>query len=118
MAMRLNENLDDNGEMARSHDAVYRRHAGSADYLYGCRTAGDGGREGESAWVSSSQPQPRPKKAVSPIYLSVKADKSMFLATIRYGCPVIPALDQLTGGKDTTVFFRADKPSIGETMMK
>lgn len=32
---------------------------------------------------------------------------------------VIPALDQLTGGKkDTTVFFRADKTVDYETMMK
>jgi biopolymer transport protein ExbD len=67
--------------------------------------------------ASSSQPQPRPEK---PIYLSVKADKSMFLGNDPVtDDSVIPALDQLTGGKkDTTVFFRADKTVDYETMMK
>ena len=67
--------------------------------------------------ASSSQPQPRPEK---PVYLSVKADKSMFLGNDPVTADsVIPALDQLTGGKkDTTVFFRADKTVDYETMMK
>ena len=67
--------------------------------------------------ASSSQPQPRPEK---PIYLSVKADKTMFLGND----PIteesmITSLDALTEGKkDTTVFFRADKTVDYETMMK
>ncbi len=75
MAMRLNENPDDNGEMHDQRDAVYRRHAGSADYLYGGRAAGDGRREGQSAGLL----QPAATATGKPIYLSVKADKSMFL---------------------------------------
>lgn len=67
--------------------------------------------------ASSSQPQPRPEK---PVYLSVKADKSMFLGND----PItednmVSALETLTEGKkDTTVFFRADKTVDYETMMK
>ena len=67
--------------------------------------------------ASSSQPQPRPEK---PIYLSVKADNSMFIGND----PVteetmVNALNTLTEGKkDTTVFFRADKTVNYETMMK
>jgi hypothetical protein len=50
----------------------------------------------------------------------VKADKSMFLGNDPVTDEsVIPALEQLTGGKkDTTVFFRADKTVDYETMMK
>ncbi|WP_179208258.1 biopolymer transporter ExbD, partial [Klebsiella pneumoniae] len=64
-----------------------------------------------------SQPQPRPEK---PIYLSVKADKSMFLGNDPVTeANMINALDSLTAGKkDTTVFFRADKTVDYETMMK
>jgi biopolymer transport protein ExbD len=67
--------------------------------------------------ASSSQPQPRPEK---PIYLSVKADNSMFLGNDPVTDEsVIPALEALTQGKkDTTVFFRADKTVDYETMMK
>mgnify|MGYP000146092206 FL=1 len=67
--------------------------------------------------ASSSQPQPRPEK---PIYLSVKADKSMFLGNDPVTeANMINALDSLTAGKkDTTVFFRADKTVDYETMMK
>ncbi|WP_117084961.1 TonB system transport protein ExbD, partial [Klebsiella pneumoniae] len=67
--------------------------------------------------ASSSQPQPRPEK---PIYLSVKADKTMFLGNDPITDEnMIASLDALTEGKkDTTVFFRADKTVDYETMMK
>ncbi len=67
--------------------------------------------------ASSSQPQPRPE---NPFYLSVKADKSMFLGNDPITeANMINALDSLTAGKkDTTVFFRADKTVDYETMMK
>lgn len=66
--------------------------------------------------ASSSQPQPRPDK---PLYLSVKADKAMFLGND----PVtketmVGALNAATGGdKETTIFFRADKTIDYETLM-
>jgi biopolymer transport protein ExbD len=66
--------------------------------------------------ASSSKPAPRPEK---PVYLSVKADNSMFLgddAVTKEN--MVNALNAMTQGKkDTTVFFRADKTVNYETMM-
>lgn len=66
--------------------------------------------------ASSSKPEPRPEK---PVYLSVKADNSMFLgddAVTKES--MVNALNAMTGGKkDTTIFFRADKTVNYETMM-
>ncbi len=66
--------------------------------------------------ASTSQPQPRPEK---PIYLSVKADKTMYLGNDQVTEEtMINALNAATAGKkDTTVFFRADKTVDYETMM-
>ncbi|STM47343.1 biopolymer transport protein [Escherichia coli] len=50
MAMHLNENLDDNGEMHDINVTPFnRRDVGSADYLYGGGTVSDGRCEGELA---------------------------------------------------------------------
>lgn len=67
--------------------------------------------------ASSSEPQPRPEK---PVYLSVKADKAMFIGDEPVTeANMIDALNGVTGGKkDTTVFFRADKTVDYETLMK
>ncbi len=66
--------------------------------------------------ASSSKPEPRPEK---PVYLSVKADNSMFLgddAVTKEN--MVNALNTMTQGKkDTTIFFRADKSVNYETMM-
>ncbi|MTD38514.1 TonB system transport protein ExbD [Erwinia sp. CPCC 100877] len=66
--------------------------------------------------ASSSKPEPRPEK---PVYLSVKADNSMFLgddAVTKEN--MVNALNAMTQGKkDTTIFFRADKTVNYETMM-
>ena len=100
MAMHLNENLDDNGEiifMVAAPLATVDVKVNLPD--------------------STSTPQPRPEK---PVYLSVKADNSMFIGND----PVtdetmITALNALTEGKkDTTIFFRADKTVDYETLMK
>nr|VXZ92182.1 Biopolymer transport protein exbD [Klebsiella pneumoniae] len=49
----------------------------------------------------------------------MKADKSMFLGNDPVTeANMINAPDSLTAGKDTTVFFRADKTVDYETMMK
>lgn len=118
MAMRLNENLDDNGEMHEINVTpfidvmlvlliIFMVAAPLATVDVKVNLPG----------FSSSQPQPRPEK---PIYLSVKADKSMFLGNDPVTeANMINALDSLTAGKkDTTVFFRADKTVDYETMMK
>ena len=116
MAMRLNENLDDNGEMHEINVTPF------IDvmlvlliiFMVAAPLAVD---VKVNLPASSSQPQPRPEK---PIYLSVKADRSMFLGNDPVTeANMINVLDKLTAGKkDTTVFFRADKTVDYETMMK
>ena len=117
MAMRLNENLDDTGEM---HDINVTPFIDVMlvlliIFMVAAPLATVDVKVNLPA--SSSQPQPRPEK---PVYLSVKVDKSMFLGND----PItednmVSALETLTEGKkDTTVFFRADKTVDYETMMK
>ena len=112
MAMHFNENLDDNGEM---HDINVTPFIDVMlvlliIFMVAAPLATVDVKVNLPA--SSSQPQPRPEK---PIYLSVKADKTMFLGNER----MLASLAALTEGKkDTTVFFRADKTVDYETMMK
>ena len=58
--------------------------------------------------ASSAKPAPRPDK---PIYLSLKADHSLFLGNDAVSPAQLgTALDRLTGGdKEQTVFVRGDK---------
>jgi len=117
MAMRLNENLDDNGEMHEINVTPFIDVMLVLLIIFMVAAPLATVDVKVNLPASSSQPQPRPEK---PIYLSVKADKSMFLGNDPVtDASVIPALEQLTGGKkDTTVFFRADKTVDYETMMK
>ena len=117
MAMRLNENLDDNGEM---HDINVTPFIDVMlvlliIFMVAAPLATVDVKVNLPA--SSSQPQPRPDK---PVYLSVKADKSMFLGNDPITDDnMVTAIDALTEGKkDTTIFFRADKTVDYETMMK
>ena len=58
--------------------------------------------------ASSAKPAPRPEK---PVFLSVKADKRLFLGEDEVKAETLGAiLDARTQGKkDTTIFFQADK---------
>ena len=58
--------------------------------------------------ASTAKPQPRPEK---PIFLSVKADQSLFLGDDKVAREQLgQILDARTKGKkDTTIFFQADK---------
>jgi biopolymer transport protein ExbD len=58
--------------------------------------------------ASTATPQPRPEK---PIFLSVKADKNLYLGEEQVSREQIgQVLDGKTKGKkDTTIFFQADK---------
>ena len=103
MAMHLNENLDDNGEM---HDINVTPFIDVMlvlliIFMVAATLATVDVKVNLPA--STSTPQPRPEK---PVYLSVKADNSMFIGND----PVtdetmITALNALTEGKkDTTIF--------------
>ncbi len=114
--MHLNENLDDNGEM---HDINVTPFIDVMlvlliIFMVAAPLATVDVKVNLPA--STSQPQPRPEK---PVYLSVKADKSMFIGNEAVTPEtMVGALDGLTAGKkDTTIFFRADKSVDYETMM-
>ncbi|ELZ1658191.1 TonB system transport protein ExbD [Cronobacter sakazakii] len=116
MAMRFNENLDDNGEMHEINVTPFIDVMLVLLIIFMVAAPLATVDVKVNLPAASSEPQPRPEK---PIYLSVKADKTMFIGND----PVtrdsmISALDAQTGGKkDTTIFFRADKTVNYETMM-
>lgn len=96
-------------------DAVYRRHVGAVDHLYGGRAAGSS-RYRVDLPASSAKPQPRPEK---PVFLSVKADKQLYVGDQPVNADQLTSvLDQRTqANKETTIFFQADKSVDYETLM-
>ena len=111
MAMRLNENLDDNGEMHEINVTPFIEVMLVLLIIFMVAAPLATVDVKVNLPASSSQPQPRPEK---PVYLSVKADKSMFLGNDPVtDASVIPALDQLTGARKTPPSSSARiKPSI------
>ncbi|MCW2481108.1 TonB system transport protein ExbD [Candidatus Symbiopectobacterium sp. NZEC135] len=67
--------------------------------------------------ASTAVPQPRPEK---PVYLTVKADKQLYVGDIAVSeTGLTNLLDEQTGAnKETTIFFQADKTVDYETMMR
>ncbi|UYU32516.1 TonB system transport protein ExbD [Siccibacter colletis] len=116
MAMRLNEDLDDNGEMHEINVTPFIDVMLVLLIIFMVAAPLATVDVKVNLPASTSQPQPRPEK---PVYLSVKADKTMFIgndAVTREN--MVSALNTLTAGKkDTTIFFRADKTVDYETMM-
>ena len=66
--------------------------------------------------ASTSSPQPRPEK---PVYLSIKADNQLFIGNdaVTQETLVETLIRQTEGKKDTTIFFQADKTVDYETLM-
>ncbi|MRS14343.1 TonB system transport protein ExbD [Enterobacteriaceae bacterium RIT691] len=117
MAMRLNENLDDNGEMHEINVTPFIDVMLVLLIIFMVAAPLATVDVKVNLPASSSQPQPRPDK---PVYLTVKADNTMFLGNDPItDDSMINAINVLTEGKkDTTIFFRADKTVNYETMMK
>lgn len=116
MAMRLNENLDDNGEMHEINVTPFIDVMLVLLIIFMVAAPLATVDVKVNLPASTSQPQPRPEK---PVYLSVKADKTLYLGNDQVTeDTMITALNAATAGKkDTTVFFRADKTVDYETMM-
>lgn len=116
MAMRLNEDLDSNGEMHEINVTPF------IDvmlvlliiFMVAAPLATVDVRVNLPA--STSAPQPRPEK---PVYLSIKADKQLYVGNeVVNKASLINVLTQQTeGNKDTTIFFQADKSVDYETLM-
>ncbi|MBK0032457.1 TonB system transport protein ExbD [Erwinia sp. S43] len=116
MAMRLNEDLDSNGEMHEINVTPF------IDvmlvlliiFMVAAPLATVDVRVNLPA--STSTPQPRPEK---PVYLSIKADNQLFIGNyaVSEETLVDALVKQTEGKKDTTIFFQADKSVSYETLM-
>ncbi|WP_288499663.1 TonB system transport protein ExbD [uncultured Erwinia sp.] len=116
MAMRLNEDLDNNGEMHEINVTPF------IDvmlvlliiFMVAAPLATVDVRVNLPA--STSAPQPRPEK---PVYLSIKADKQLFIGNdaVTEETLVDALTTQTEGKKDTTIFFQADKSVDYATLM-
>jgi len=116
MAMRLNEDLDSNGEMHEINVTPF------IDvmlvlliiFMVAAPLATVDVRVNLPA--STSSPQPRPEK---PVYLSIKADRQLFIGNdaVTQETLVETLIKQTEGKKDTTIFFQADKSVDYETLM-
>ncbi|MBV6691914.1 MULTISPECIES: TonB system transport protein ExbD [Serratia] len=116
MAMRLNEDLDDSGELHEINVTPF------IDvmlvlliiFMVAAPLATVDIRVDLPA--SSAKPQPRPEK---PVFLSVKADKQLYVGEQAVSADQLTSvLDQQTqANKETTIFFQADKTVDYETLM-
>lgn len=114
--MRLNEGLDDNGELHEINVTPF------IDvmlvlliiFMMAAPLATVDIRVNLPA--SSAKPQPRPEK---PVFLSVKADKQLYVGDQPVNVDqLLLVLDQRTqANKETTIFFQADKSVDYETLM-
>ncbi|MCS3606791.1 biopolymer transport protein ExbD [Erwinia rhapontici] len=114
--MRLNEDLDSNGEMHEINVTPF------IDvmlvlliiFMVAAPLATVDVRVNLPA--STSSPQPRPEK---PVYLSIKADRQLFIGNdaVTQETLVDTLIKQTEGKKDTTIFFQADKSVDYETLM-
>ncbi|KLU17007.1 MULTISPECIES: TonB system transport protein ExbD [Xenorhabdus] len=116
MAMRLNEDLDDNGELHEINVTPFIDVMLVLLIIFMVAAPLATVDIKVDLPASTAKPQPRPEK---PVFLTVKADKQLYVgeqAIDRDNLSLV--LDQTTqSNKDTTIFFQADKTVDYETLM-
>ncbi|MDC9596012.1 TonB system transport protein ExbD [Xenorhabdus anantnagensis] len=116
MAIRLNEDLDDSGELHEINVTPFIDVMLVLLIIFMVAAPLATVDIKVDLPASTAKPQPRPEK---PVFLTVKADKQLYVgekAVDRDNLSLV--LDQTTqSNKETTIFFQADKTVDYETLM-
>lgn len=116
MAMRLNDDLESDGEMSEINVTPFIDVMLVLLIIFMVAAPLATVDVKVNLPASTSTPQPRPDK---PVYLSIKADKQLYVGNDEVTKEqLISAIDGLTGSnKETTIFFQADKDVDYATLM-
>ncbi|PHM47604.1 TonB system transport protein ExbD [Xenorhabdus miraniensis] len=116
MAIRLNEDLDDSGELHEINVTPFIDVMLVLLIIFMVAAPLATVDIKVNLPASSAKPQPRPEK---PVFLTVKADHQLYVGEQQVDRDTLSSvLDQTTqSNKETTIFFQADKSVDYETLM-
>ncbi|MBD2801284.1 TonB system transport protein ExbD [Xenorhabdus sp. M] len=116
MAIRLNEDLDDSGELHEINVTPFIDVMLVLLIIFMVAAPLATVDIKVDLPASSAKPQPRPEK---PVFLTVRADHQLYVGDERVDRNTLSSvLDKTTqSNKDTTIFFQADKTVDYETLM-
>ncbi|MEM8236986.1 TonB system transport protein ExbD [Morganella morganii subsp. sibonii] len=116
MAMRLNEELDDSGELHEINVTPFIDVMLVLLIIFMVAAPLATVDIKVNLPASTAKPQPRPEK---PVFLTVKADNQLLVGEQEVTKETLAqSLDQTTeSNKETTIFFQADKTVDYETLM-
>ncbi|KMJ43671.1 TonB system transport protein ExbD [Xenorhabdus khoisanae] len=116
MAIRLNEDLDDSGELHEINVTPFIDVMLVLLIIFMVAAPLATVDIKVNLPASSAKPQPRPEK---PVFLTVKADRQLYVGEQQIDRDTLSSvLDQTTqSNKETTIFFQADKSVDYETLM-
>ncbi|MBC8951596.1 TonB system transport protein ExbD [Xenorhabdus sp. PB62.4] len=116
MAIRLNEDLDDSGELHEINVTPFIDVMLVLLIIFMVAAPLATVDIKVNLPASSAKPQPRPEK---PVFLTVKADHQLYVGEQQVDHDNLSSvLDQTTqSNKETTIFFQADKSVDYETLM-
>lgn len=116
MAMRMNDNLDESGELHEINVTPFIDVMLVLLIIFMVAAPLATVDIKVDLPASSAVPQPRPEK---PVFLTVKADNQLYVGDQQVDRDTLAAaLDKVTqANKETTIFFQADKVVDYETLM-